>query len=131
MADLGDLEIYGKPSNGNCAEEANRVMRSLRNGFYMSDVQSLASNSTRTKWSTLSTGFFTNVPRVCTLEIYSGFAISVGLRTRQNTGTTDANLPLIPIRANTLRRIDFVGDITDLVFYNASGSVAAIEVTAA
>jgi hypothetical protein len=131
MADI-DLktEIAGRHSVGNIQEEAYRKMRSEVNRWYDSataitvpnasadvDIISFAGGS----------GLFTNVPIASIIEIYTNANISIKLRTQGNTATATASLHSINIRANTLRTLTQVADVTAIYVSNASGGAATVE----
>ena len=131
MADISALTgIQGRKSVGNANEEANRKIRSEVNRFYDSataitvpnassdvDIIGLAGGS----------GLFTNVPAAAIIEIYTNANISIKLRTQGNTATAVASLHSINIRANTLRTLTQVADVTAIYVSNASGGAATVE----
>lgn len=133
MTDLPNTrEIQGRKSSGNIQEEALRKLRSESSRRYEHRSVTVPNNSTDLTLTSLDADFFSRSldGKAQFVEIYSNAAITVKLRTEGNTDITNANLGAVNIRANTLRTINFVSDITELLFANASGGNAAVEVTA-
>ena len=125
-------EVRGRNSNmPNAIEESARITRSTKSGLYTCDIGTVITG-TNIAWSSLATGAFTtmNGNVMNFVEIFSPQAVTAKFRTIQNVATLTASLPAIPIRANTLRTIDYIADITEIYFTNASGSTSAVEVTA-
>ena len=125
-------EVRGRNSNmPNAIEESARITRSTKSGLYTCDIGTVITG-TNIAWSSLATGAFTtmNGDVMNFVEIFSPQAVTAKFRTIQNVATLTASLPAIPIRANTLRTIDYIADITEIYFTNASGSTSAVEVTA-
>jgi len=132
MADLANTGIQGRQSNDNAQEEAARKLRSESSGLYSHDNQTVNTGQTDEAWTDLSSTFFTDLEGdvLNFVEIFSPQAITVAFRTKQNTAVTTANLGHIEIRANTLRTFDYLSDITEIFFTNASGTNSAVQVTA-
>jgi hypothetical protein len=124
-------EVQGRAHAGNYAEQMARILASTKSGIYNCDVQNLNTGTTNTTWTSLSASYWggLELSRAVFVEIFSTQAITVKFRTLQNAATAYASLPSIPIRANTLRTFDYIADVTELYFSNASGSTASIEVT--
>lgn len=133
MADLANTAIQGRQSNGNAQEEAFRHLRSETSGIYSHDTQTVNTGTTDGAWgATFSTSFFSNLEGSLAnfVEIFSPQDITVAFRTRQNAAVAAASLGHIQVRANTLRTFDYISDITEIFITNASGTNAAIQITA-
>jgi len=132
MVDLANTAIQGRQSNGNAQEEAARKLRSESSGLYSHDTQTVNTGQTDLTWSSLSSAFFTDLEGdvVNFVEIFSPQAITVAFRTKQNAAIAAASLGHIEVRANTLRTFDYISDVTEILFTNASGTNSAVQVTA-
>ena len=132
MADISNLtEIQGRPSNGNAQEEAFRKLRSEVNRQYDSAVSITIPNATVDAIVTSMAGasaLFVNVTRANVVEIYTNANISIKLRTLGNIGTALGNLHPINVRANTLRTLTQIADVTAIYVSNSSGGAATAEV---
>lgn len=131
MADLANTQIQGRQSNGNAQEEAARKLRSESSGLYSHGTANVVTGQTNRAWSTDDSDFFTQHEGdlVNFFEIFSDQAITIAVRTRQNAAIATASLDDINVRANTLRTINFISDITEIYITNSSGNTAAIEIT--
>lgn len=131
-------EVVGRESTGNMFEEAARVERSKKSRFYTSTegTYTVATGQTNRALTTDKAAFFTALGESAVanmLEVYSDQQITLRIRTKGHGAVADtptANLPGVLVRANTLRVIDFIADITEIYVTNASGSTANIEMVA-
>lgn len=133
MANLPNNEIKGRYSNGNAVEEAARVTRSGKSGIYTAVQTTIATASVDTALTALTSGstMFTGLDGSVAnfIDFFSDQALLLRVRTKQNAAVVTASLPSIKIRANSLRTISWLADITEIYVSNASGSTANIDVT--
>lgn len=124
-------QIQGRQSVGNIQEEAFRKIRTEVNRFYDSANAITVPNATADANITAMVGaggLFTNVPIASIIEIYSNANISVKFRTQGNVATAVASLNPVNIRANTLRTLTQIADVTAIYVSNSSGAGATVEV---
>lgn len=127
------VEVEGRYSNGNAREEADRIVRSGKSGIYSAVQTTIANAQTNTDITTLTgaSALFTALQgsRANFIDFYTDQDLTIKVRTRQNAGIATASLPTIKLRANTLRTITWLADITAIYISNASGNTANIDVS--
>ena len=135
MADIkSSSEIRGRVSPGNVQEEAFRAIRSRFSGVVAGGAGTVATGQTDKALSSVTgyTTFFTTLEgAVCNyVEIYSDVLITVAFATKKSVadGIATASLPHIKVYANTLRKFDYIADITEIFISNASGSTSNLDV---
>ncbi len=131
MADISTLtQIAGRKSIGNIQEEAARKVRSEANRFYDSaNTITIPNGTTDADITSMAgaSGLFVNVPNAAIIEIYTNANISIKVRTVGNAATAVASLHPINVRANTLRTLTQIADVTAIYVSNSSGGAATAE----
>lgn len=126
-------EIIGRYSNGNAQEEADRAIRSSKSGIYSTVQTTIATAQTNTDVTTLTSasGLFTALQQSVAnfIDFFTDQDLTIKVRTKQNAAIATASLPSIKLRANTLRTISWLADITAMYITNASGSTANIDIS--
>lgn len=124
--------VEGRPFAGNAAEQAARIKASEKSGIMTSWSKTVADSTTNLDVNADDSDFFgrltslTGKGRLNFFELYTSQAITLRVRTVQNAGVALGSLPVITFRANSLRSVGWLGDITNLYVTNASGSAADV-----
>jgi len=127
-------EVRGRSSGGVSSVEASRIIAASKSGLYSSIDTTVSDGAADVALTSLTGGsdFFSPLSgsKANYIEIHSDKRITVKFRTNQNAATATGSLKSIVIHANTTRIIDWIAEVTEAYFSNASGATASVDIVA-